>query len=573
MRILGALILIFLTFPGMGQEKYHLEVIPTDAKTRISYQKSFASIPERENEITDIINYLQGKSFLSARWDSTGGDSLNMIAYINRGPAYTLQLLPSIADSVDLNGFKGILSKFNRPVRFTQSKQTELYEEPVIWLENHGYPFAKVSLSEVVVEEGKINARLKINPGPFIVIDSLARKGNIKISRNYIYRYTGIRPGQAYNESDIRKIHKRLKELPFATVGKPPEIAFWKDKAKVYLYLNKKKASSFSGILGVLPNSRVPGKVMINGDLKLKLLNAFAQGELISLNWRSLEKGTQDLAMKLNYPYLLSTPLGLDYEFSLYKKDTSYLTLHHNIGIRYLFGGNNYLQFFTEIFSSNIIEAAGLETVSVLPEFADVRKNLGGIEYNFENPDYRLNPRKGILVNLNAAGGIKTLKKNEAINPVLYDSLDLRSGQFQAKLKFSGFIPIFRQQTLLAGISGARMWNKLLFENELYRIGGMSSLRGFDEESLHASFYTILLLEYRYLFDQNSFLAVFWNGAYLEKRTQQETHSDLPYGLGAGISFDTKVGIFSLYYALGAQEHGSLSFKQSKIHFGISTSF
>ena len=43
-----------------------------------------------------------------------------------------------------------------------------------------------------------------------------------------------------------------------------------------------------------------------------------------------------------------------------------------------------------------------------------------------------------------------------------------------------------------------------VFENELYRIGGLKTLRGFDEDSIFASFYTIGPLETRYLLERNS---------------------------------------------------------------------
>lgn len=573
MRSLFTILLFLIIIQGNGQERYHLRVVTTDAKMRLSYRKSFADSAALNQEISDIVNYLHEKAYLEARHDSSGGDTLNVTAYITAGKLYHLRLIFTEKPNDSTEKINRLLRRFRYPVRFNASRQQEICEIPVTWLENHGYPFASARLSDIRISQGNVTARLQTEQGPRIYVDSLVRKGNIKISKNYIYRYCGIRPGQLYNETDVRRLQKRLEELPFAAVEKNPEIAFWQDKAKIYLYLNKKKASSFSGLIGVLPNSRVPGKVLINGELKLKLLNAFAHGELISLNWRSLEKATQDLSVQLTYPYILSTPLGVDYSFTLYKKDTSYLTLHHNIGLRYLLGGNNFLQFFTEIFSSDIISDAGLESLSVLPDYADIRKNLGGIEYHFENLDYRFNPRKGIQVNLSGTGGVKTIRRNSNINPSLYDSLDLRTGQFEGVVRFNGYIPSFRRQTLMIGLSAGKVWNSQLFENELYRIGGMSNLRGFDEESIRASMYSVLLLEYRYLFERNSFLALFWNGAYIEKNTRKSEHSDLPYGLGAGISFETRIGIFSLYYALGAQEHGSISFRQSKIHFGISTAF
>jgi outer membrane protein assembly factor BamA len=573
MKYLLTAFLVLILIRGSAQDPYRLRIVVSQGEQHLQYKKHFPDTTARYREIAEVVRYFISKAYLEASCDSLGGDSLNRIAYIHRGPLYTTDHISLSGDSSGKLRDMGVRVRNYHGAKFTRDLRDNVCNEAVVKLENNGYPFASAALSNVTITEGKVNAQLTVNPGAYIVIDSLVRKGNAKISRNFMYRYLGIKSGRPYDETAIRRIDGRLRDLPFINPIKNTEIAFYEDKARIYLFIDKKKASNFSGIIGVLPNSAVPGKVLINGDVKLKLLNAFGQAELIDLNWRSLEKATQDLKVKLNYPYLLSTPFGIDYEFYLYKKDTSYLTLQHNIGLRYLMGGNDYLQVFTEIFSSSVIRAAGLETATVLPSYADVRRNMFGLEYFSEKLDYRMNPRSGIRVRANASAGIKTIKKNDNINPVLYDSLDLKTTQIHATLKFEGFIPLFRKQTLLMGFNGSYINNDQLFENELFRLGGISSLRGFDEESLRASAFGILLVEYRYLFEKNSFLSLFWNGAWVERKLRKEYFSDLPYGLGAGISFDTRAGIFSLYYALGSQQHGPLSFKQSKIHFGISTFF
>jgi hypothetical protein len=43
---------------------------------------------------------------------------------------------------------------------------------------------------------------------------------------------------------------------------------------------------------------------------------------------------------------------------------------------------------------------------------------------------------------------------------------------------------------------------------------------------------------------------------------------DFPFGFGAGTTFETKVGLFGLTYALGQQQDNPISFKTGKIHFG-----
>ncbi len=108
-----------------------------------------------------------------------------------------------------------------------------------------------------------------------------------------------------------------------------------------------------------------------------------------------------------------------------------------------------------------------------------------------------------------------------------------------------------------------------MFKNELFRIGGLRTLRGFDEESINASNYTIGTIEFRYLLEQNSYTYLFFDGGYYENNSIEGFQSDFPFGFGAGISFETKAGIFSLNYALGYQQRELAPLRSAKIHFGF----
>jgi hypothetical protein len=48
---------------------------------------------------------------------------------------------------------------------------------------------------------------------------------------------------------------------------------------------------------------------------------------------------------------------------------------------------------------------------------------------------------------------------------------------------------------------------------------------------------------------------------------------DRPLSFGAGISFETKAGIFNLTYALGKQLNNPIILRAAKIHFGIVSLF
>src|SRR5690606_1842929 len=107
-----------------------------------------------------------------------------------------------------------------------------------------------------------------------------------------------------------------------------------------------------------------------------------------------------------------------------------------------------------------------------------------------------------------------------------------------------------------------------LFYNDLWRIGGLHSLRGFNEKFFFAASYALSNLELRLLFDrqqeEHSYLFIFYDQAYMVR----ESYSDYPLGIGAGISLVTNSGIFNLAYALRNAKGQPMDLSVSKIHFG-----
>ena len=101
----------------------------------------------------------------------------------------------------------------------------------------------------------------------------------------------------------------------------------------------------------------------------------------------------------------------------------------------------------------------------------------------------------------------------------------------------------------------------------------LRTLRGFDEESIYASTYVIPTIEYRFLFEKNSNLFVFGEGAWYESNSVSGKFSDTPISVGAGINFETKAGIFNLSYAIGKQYSNGFDLRIGKIHAGLTALF
>lgn len=450
-----------------------------------------------------------------------------------------------------------------------------MVKKVVRFYENRGYPFVEVKLDSTALVADSIYAALNLDKGPEYRIDSLVIKGSAKVRLGYLHAYLGIRRNELYNDEKVRNASKRLRELPFVSETQPAQAEFRDEKAKVFLFIDKKRSSQFDGILGILPNTADPGKVLVTGELKLKLMNAFRRGEMVDLHWRKLQAETQDLKIALNYPYLLNTPFGFDGKFNLYKRDTLFLNLQGVVGATYALSGTESVRVYADIRATNVLARSLLLSggSSLGENNADTRIYLYGLGYRMSRLDYRLNPRQGIFIDAELAAGNKEIVVDALVPPERYANLQTKSFQLNAQVDASGFIPIPRRSTIRLGFKGGYMLSPSLFESELFRIGGLRSLRGFDEESIFASLYTIATLEYRFLIDRGSHLFAFFDQGYYQTKTINRNIEDRPFGFGLGISFETKIGTFSLTYALGRQFNNPIDFRTGKIHLGVAAFF
>ena len=539
-------------------------------KKLLSYKKEFSDEAGRDKEIQRLLFNFYEKGYLAAHIDSIARDSVLATCYLTKGPKYKwAKLSPGNVDEGILStiGFREKVYS-NQPIHFKDVEKLSL--KLLEWCENNGYPFASFKLDSFrLSEEQFLKASLHLKKNKQIYLDSILIRGNAKINPIYFYNYIGIKPGDSYNESQVKKLTARLRELPFIKETRSFEIIFSESISKLIFYLDRREASQFDGILGILPNDETPGKILITGDLQLKLLNSFGNGELIDLNWRKLQDETQDLRAQFSYPFLFSTPYGIDVKLDLYKKDTTFMNVNSILGMQYLLSGGNYFKVFINTKSSIILSNYGLEFLNQLPPYADVKTVLYGIGYKNEQLDYRLNPRRGFRFTINGAAGNRRILQNPKINEKLYENLELKTIQYDLNLSIDYFIPLSKRSTIKLSNGSAYLVSPSAFENELYRIGGLRTLRGFDEESIMASSFSLLTVEVRYLLEQNSYAHIFWNGGWYENNTLSKFVTDTPWGFGAGMSFETKAGVFSLSYALGKQFNQDFQLRTGKVHFGI----
>jgi len=439
------------------------------------------------------------------------------------------------------------------------------------YLENNGFPFASIQLDSILTKNDTVFANLVVDKNIRCTFDSIVVRGNLKIAGSYLKACLSFRSKKPYNELVVRQIPQLIQEMPFATEIQPSAIEFNEDKASLYLFLDKKRVNQFDGYIGLVPVSDLSGKIAISGELNLRLMNVLTIGETIDLQWRATERFSQFLELKANFPYLFGTPFGTDGLFMLDKKDTTYLNMNYIIGLNYSFKGFNFARVFFDFSTSNILDKTLYEDANSL-SYSDYRKSMYGFAFRFRNLDFIYNPRKGYDLNLNIAVGTRKIVESSSVHHY-YDDIEPFTVRYRAQGKIRGYIPLHKRWVMVLGAEGGGMFGKQSLMNELFRIGGMHSLQGFDDLSIRASSYGIGLLELRFLMARIAYINAFFNGAWYEQKTTGNYMHDIPFGFGTGITFTTKAGLFYLSYALGKQLDNPISFKTGKIHFGLAIQF
>jgi hypothetical protein len=376
-------------------------------------------------------------------------------------------------------------------------------------------------------------------------------------------------------------MRKSIADLGFVEEDRPHSITFFNNKATINLYLKNRQTSKFDLMIGFLPNNDKTKKLLVTGQARINIVNPFGTGGDLLIDWQKLQPKTQRLQVAVSYPYFLYLPLGVDFKFDLYKRDTSNLDLNYKIGLLYNFSGNNQVKAFFDLHSTQLlnIDSTAIKYTRHLPGILDTKNTLYGIQYGFNNLNYKFNPIRGNDLNFSIAAGLKRIEKNNAIirlkDPLtneslsyLYDSVSPKYLQFQIEVSYAKFWPIKKRSTIKTSIQSKVFITKNIYENEMYRIGGNRLLRGFDEESIFTPYYAVLTAEYRYLLSKNAYFYTFIDAAMVEDNRFRGRRTDTPFGFGAGVTLETKIGLFGLSYALGKQLDNKIEIKNSKIHFG-----
>ena len=569
----------------MSQYRLIIHYVDKDSSFRpdaLHLQTVFTNEPSCLDYVNKLVAKLNMQGYMAASIDEMIIDSASVQIHLYVGRQQTWIKLKT--DSIEKQAIEesGFTEKTfnNKPVNLIQVQQIK--ERILNYYEKNGFPFASVYLDSLQLHEQTMAATLKVKRGPLYHVDSIRVTGKVKITNYFLQRYLGIPNGSIYNREKLEQVDKKILELPYLQSQQPSELLMLGTGSVLNLYLQPKRSSQVNFLIGFLPENSQSNKLQLTGDVNLNLKNALGKGETILLNWQQLQLQSPRLNIGYQHPYIFKSAFGIDFSFGLFKKDSTYLQLNAQLGIQYLLSSRQSGKLFFQTQSTTLL-GSGVDTNQVkatkqLPPNIDVSAVNVGVDYEWNNTNYRLNPRSGNEIQFVGSVGLKTIHKNNDILGItdpsfnyesLYDSLKLKTYQLRAKLTAAHYFPAGKRSTLKAIVNAGVYNSQSIFLNELFQIGGFKLLRGFDEESIYATRYGVLTAEYRYLVGLNSYLFTFTDAGWVKTKYQNVNTNNTFFSGGIGLLFETKFGLLNMSFAVGKRDDVNFDLRRaSKIHFG-----
>ncbi|MBS4014549.1 MAG: hypothetical protein KGZ97_12480 [Bacteroidetes bacterium] len=522
---------------------------------------------EKADYLTILPQYLAEKGYLKAVIDSTIIYGNNTFVYINIGNKHFFKAknIEEISRS-----FPEVFKKNKSLNQAYEYSKLGYFESEIIKnLENNGFPLASIYKENISFLGDTIIFTWNINKGNRFTISEIKLLGDVNLMPSYIKGLTRLKTGMPYSEILINNAGNKLSDLEFANLSNTPGIKFTPSGSEIEFPLQSIKANRFDGIAGLitLPDEINNKKYRISGQLNLFLINSLSYGEHIEIKWMAPGEGSQQLNLSGEFLYILGTPIKTGYSLYINKQDTSFILVKHRPSLAFA-GYKNFDFSAFAVFESNELFQQPAIFASQNIFSANYKKNLYGIEFGMKSGKVNHTLNEGWLFKSSLATGSRIVEKNNS-----QIQIPEKTTQIISESIFRYNIPVLNRSLIAATIIANIQSGKIFLDNELYRIGGFSSLKGFDENVIKCSSFGIIEAEYRFYLAKESYLNLLANAAWIENYSNIGYYNNFPIGIAAGLHFKTKPGIISVYYALGKLQEDNFRFNNAKIHIGFTSIF
>ena len=446
---------------------------------------------------------------------------------------------------------KSLLQLENDTLVIAISKVESFMKGKITLLEKKGYSLANLQLINQRKVDNNIFSELQLKLNSKRNITDIVIVGYDKFPAGIKKAITKKAKKATFNQDNLKQINAEFDKLQFVSQLKYPEILFTTDSTKIFVYLEKSKPNKFDGFIGFSNDDK--SKLTFNGYLDLQLQNILNSGEKFNLYWKNDGNKQTSFNLGTEIPYIFKTPIGIKANLRIFKQDSTFQNTITDLNLGYYFSYNT--KVFLGYQKTNSVDIQNTNSFS-LNDFTNIFFTTS-FEYVTFSKDNSIFPERTKVF-------VKIGQGNRTI-------LSTKSNQFFGQLEVNHHFELSQKNSILIKNQSYYLQSDDYIINELYRFGGINSIRGFNENSLQANAFSGIMAEYRYLAAPNLYVHSITDYGYFQDKTA--AIDDKLLGLGFGFGLFTKNGLLNLVYANGSINNQAIKLSNSIVHISFKTSF
>ena len=516
----------------------------------VGYTKSFGEAKGILDETNLFSNKLLQTGFLGQEVLESRKENDSTFLYLYNIGAKTNFIHIYIGRNLEVGNWD--LYTTNKDTLVLPFDQSETFMNSILKkLETKGFSMAKVQLTNLKKHTNFVSADLKVTSDKKRQWNDIVINGYEKFPEGHKNNLKRLYKKRVFNQENLDKLYKDITQFPFVKQTKYPEILFTRDSTKVFVYLEKAKSNSFDGFIGF--SNEDNKKVIFNGYLDLTLINAMNSGEKLAFYWKSNGKDQKTFRVGAEIPYVFKSPIGMKVQLNIFKQDSTYQNTQTSIDFGYYFNYNTRLYLgYQSTESSDIKNSNTLLLSDYTNKF--YTSNFEFVEYKTE--DYLFPEKTNFTIKIGTGRRESKFQNNN---------------QFFGSLNLSHNLYLNSKNILNLKSQNYYLQSDVYILNELYRFGGINSIRGFNENTLQGNIFSSVLSEYRYVLSPSIYVHSIMDYAYFQDKTTNINGNLL--GLGFGFGLLTKNGLFNLVYANGSTKDQAIKLSSSIVQISLKASF
>ena len=490
------------------------------------------------DEIDRILQQVKKRGFFTARIDSISKTNKELIAYLDLGKKINEIIIVTKKDNTN-----GIIDSGIDSIKIKTREFSDLTNQLLEQIDRKGNSFSEITYVNPLLKNDTLFLEMKISNSSSRKIDKVITRGYEDFPKKFISKYFLIDKNTVFSKQKLNQVSALSNKLDFIKEKKVPEVLFKKDSTHLYLFLDKIGTSSFDGLVNF--SSKENGKgLLLNGNLDLKLNNTFNTGEKFEIIWNKVSDEKTDFKINSYVPYILNSKFSTTLEFYLYRQDSTFINTNFELKTDYSINQKSHASILYSSENSNyLLNISNNDLASYSNYFIglgyELKKSSTSNLYKYKN---------GLNLNL-TIGKRKT--DTESINQLKFHFSAFANVQINNR----GYLNIKNESGLLT--------SKNYLLNELFRIGGANSIRGYNEQSIFTNGYSYSNIEFRYSLDTSSYLYSITDlGVYKENTTNKIKKL---LGIGAGYQFRINNNLVNLGYVISTNSSTNAKLNSSRL--------